>query len=202
MTARAGLAGENLRSTESMLRVDVIGEGTGSSQNHQDRTLHDIEFVSSSSGGVAMKPIIIFAVVCLGTCIAMGQSSSQSDEGAHVLALDNSWNRALETNDTKALDMLLANTFVSIDVDGSMQTKSEFLASLKTPGYQGPSQAVTEQSKVDVYGNSAVVVGVFRTQSVNKGKAVRRRERFVDTWVNINRTWKCVASVAVLIPSE
>ena len=150
-----------------------------------------------------MKPILTFVlVVCLGACMAVGQGSSQSDEGAHVLALDNSWNRALETKDTKALDMLLADTFISIDIDGSMETKGEFLASLKAPGYQAPSQAVTEQSKVDVYGNSAVVVGVFRTQSASKGKTLRRRERFVDTWVNINRTWKCVASVAVLIPSE
>jgi|SRR5215471_8146600 len=147
-----------------------------------------------------MKPILTIAVmVCLGACVAGGQSSSRSDEGAHVLALDNSWNRALETKDTKALDMLLADTFISIDIDGSMETKSEFLAGLKAPGYQAPSQAVTEQNKVDVYSNSAVVVGIFRTQSVSKGKTVKRRERFVDTWVNINRTWKCVASVAVLI---
>lgn len=125
----------------------------------------------------------------------------ESDEGAHVLALDNSWNRALETNDTRALDMLLAESFVSIDIDGSMQTKHQFLASLKVPGYHGPSQAVTEQSKVDVYGNSAVVVGIFRTQSVEKGKSVIRRERFLDTWVNLAGTWKCVASVAVLLPA-
>ena len=80
--------------------------------------------------------------------------------------------------------------------------KREFLASLKAPGYEAPAQAVTEQSKVDVYGDSAVVVGVFRTQVIHKGKSVTRRERFVDTWVNLNHTWKCVASVAVLIPSN
>jgi len=136
---------------------------------------------------------------CLGAGMAMAQSSS-SDEGAHVLALDNSWNRALETKDTKALDMLLADTFVSVDIDGSIQTKAEFLAGLKAPNYEAPAQAVTESSKADVYGNSAVVVGVFRTQSKNRGKTVTRRERFVDTWVNLNRTWRCVASVTVLIP--
>ena len=146
-----------------------------------------------------MKPILILAVVCLAGCLGEGQSSSQSDEGARVLALDNSWNRALETKDTKALDMLLADTFISIDIDGSIETKGQFLTGLKAPGYQAPSQAVTEESRVDVYGSSAVVVGVFRTQSVSKGKTVKRRERFVDTWVNINRTWRCVASVAVLI---
>jgi len=111
-------------------------------------------------------------------------------------------NHALENNDTKALDLLLADTFVSIDIDGSIQNKGEFLASLKTPGYQAPSQSVTEQSKVDVYGDSAVVSGVFRTRSIEKRKTVIHRERFLDTWVNLDHTWKCVASVAVLIPGK
>ncbi|HUA16663.1 MAG TPA: nuclear transport factor 2 family protein [Verrucomicrobiae bacterium] len=148
-----------------------------------------------------MKSILVFAVA-LVLSVGVGAQTSATDEGAHVLALDNSWNRALETNDTRALDMLLAESFVSIDIDGSMQTKHQFLASLKVPGYHGPSQAVTEQSKVDVYGDSAVVVGIFRTQSVEKGRSVTRRERFLDTWVNLNGTWKCVSSVAVLLPGS
>jgi ketosteroid isomerase-like protein len=149
-----------------------------------------------------MKPILAIVFALSTAVYVAAQTFSQSDEGAHVLALDNSWNRALETNDTKALDLLLAESFVSIDIDGSIQTKREFLASLKAPGYQAPGQAVTEKSKVDVYGESAVVYGVYRTRSVEKGKSATRRERFLDTWVNVNRTWKCVASVAVLIPSE
>jgi ketosteroid isomerase-like protein len=149
-----------------------------------------------------MKPLVAIALTLfLGAGLAAAQTST-SDEGAHVLALDNSWNRALETKDSKALDMLLADTFVSVDIDGSIQTKGEFLASLKAPDYEAPAQAVTEQSKADVYGNSAVVVGVFRTQSMHKGKPVTRRERFVDTWVNLNHTWRCVSSVAVLIPAS
>lgn len=153
-----------------------------------------------------MKPLLAIALTFwLGAGLSAAQTSSSqssSDEGTHVLALDNSWNRALETKDTKALDLLLADTFISVDIDGSIETKREFLASLKAPGYQAPAQAVTEQSKADVYGDSAVVVGVFRTQSTHKGKSVTRRERFVDTWVNLNHTWKCVSSVAVLIPAS
>ena len=150
-----------------------------------------------------MKVTVTIAIaIWVSVCPAMGQSSAQSDEGARVLALDNSWNRALETKDAKDLDLLLADSFISIDIDGSMETKKEFLTSLKAPGYEAPAQAVTEQSKVDVYGESAVVVGVFRTQVMHKGKSVTRRERFVDTWVNVNHTWKCVASVAVLMTSN
>lgn len=127
---------------------------------------------------------------------------SSSDEAAHVQALDNSWNRALETKDTKALDLLLADKFVSVDIDGSVQNKSEFLASIGAPDYHPPAQAVTEQSTVEVYGDSAVVVGIFRTKGVDKGRKYLNRERFVDTWVKIKGTWKCVAAITVLIAGK
>ena len=150
------------------------------------------------------KPIIAAGIVlllALATLTAFARQRGRSDEGGHILALDNSWNRALETKDTKALDLLLADTFVSVDIDGSMETKRQFLASIKAPDYH-PSQAVTEHSTVEVYGDSAVVAGVFRSKGVDKGKTYVRRERFVDTWVKISGTWKCVASVTVLIPSK
>jgi ketosteroid isomerase-like protein len=99
--------------------------------------------------------------------LTAAQQRSLSDEGGRVMALENAWNHALEAKDTKALDMLLANTFVSVDIDGSVSSRSEFLASIKSPDYQ-PSQAVTEQSTVQVYGDAAVVVGVFRSKERRK----------------------------------
>ena len=143
--------------------------------------------------------LALAAFLCFSFSTATAQNSG---DGSVVLALDNSWNRALESNDTKALDLLLADKFVSIDIDGSMQNKGELLASLKAPGYAAPTQAVTEQSRVDVYGDSAIVVGIYRTKGTDKGKPFLHRERFVDTWAKVGGTWRCVASVAVLMPAK
>ena len=148
------------------------------------------------------RQVWTLAVLMLTLSVALAQESQRSGEGAHVLALDNSWNRALEAKDIKALDLLLADTLKSVDIDGSMQSKAEFLASIKAPDYHPPAHAVTEQSSVDVYGDSAVVIGIFRTTGVNKGRKYVKRERFVDTWTRTNGTWKCVATIAVLIPGK
>jgi ketosteroid isomerase-like protein len=115
--------------------------------------------------------------------------------------LEKVWNRALEEKDTKALDMLLANTMVSVDMDGSIQSKGEFLASIKAPDYL-PSQAVTEQSTVQVYGDAAVVVGILRVKGTDKGKSFLHRKRFVDTWINTSGAWQCVATTSNLITSK
>jgi ketosteroid isomerase-like protein len=115
------------------------------------------------------KAFVVVGILLLGVALTVGQQQSLDDEGGRVLALENAWNHALEAKDAKALDMILANTFVSIDIDGSVSSKSEFLASIKAPGYR-PSQAVTEQSNVQVYGDAAVVVGIFRVTGTEKGK--------------------------------
>lgn len=138
------------------------------------------------------------AMLLLGVFSGGAQQATKSEEGGRVQALENAWNHALEVKDVKALDMLLANTFVSVDIDGSVASKGEFLASIKSPDYQ-PSQAVTEQSTVQVYGDVAVVVGIFRIKGVAKGKPYVHRERFVDTWVKISGAWQCLATTSTLI---
>jgi ketosteroid isomerase-like protein len=143
------------------------------------------------------------AIVALlyGAVLAAAQQQNLSDETGRVLALEKAWNLALEEKNTKALDMLLANTMQSIDIDGSIASKSEFLASIKSPEYQ-PSQAITEQSNVQIYGNTAVVVGIFRVKGTEKGKPYTHRERFVDTWIKINGAWQCVVTTSTLITSK
>jgi ketosteroid isomerase-like protein len=147
------------------------------------------------------KIIVIVGLLMLSAAVPVtGQNSVRDDEG-RILALEIAWNHALEAKDSNALNMLLANTFVSVDIDGSISTRSEFLAGIKAPEYQ-PSQAVNEQSNVQVYGNAAVVVGVFRVKGTEKGKPYVHRERFVDTWIRTNGIWQCVATTSTLITAK
>jgi ketosteroid isomerase-like protein len=150
-----------------------------------------------------MKKISLLGAVVLIASIAVsvrGQSGANDDAG-RIQALELAWNHALEGKDTKALDMLLGSNLVSVDIDGSISNKSEFLASIKAPDYQ-PSQAVIEQSNVQMYGDAAVVVGVFRVKGMEKGKPYVHRERFVDTWIKSNGTWQCVATTGTLIAGK
>jgi len=149
-----------------------------------------------------MKAKMLFTTGLLVAAAAISVwGQSRSDEAGRIQALELAWNHALEAKDAAAMDMLLANTMVSVDIDGSVVNKKEFLASVKSPEYQ-PSQAVTEQSNVQIYGDAAVVVGIFRIKGVEKGKPYVHRERFVDTWVKINGTWQCVATTSALITSK
>ena len=145
--------------------------------------------------------MVTVSLILLGVVFSAARQSTDSDEGGRILGLEKAWNLALEQKDVKALDMLLANTMVSVDIDGSVSSKTEFLASIKAPDYQ-PSQAITEQTSVQVYGASAVVVGIFRVKGTEKGKPFVHRERFVDTWIKNNDAWQCVATTSTLITTK
>jgi ketosteroid isomerase-like protein len=151
------------------------------------------------------KPVkALFAsavVLVILACSATFAQNAAKDEGGRVLGLENAWNHAIEAKDTKGLDMLLASTFVAVEIDGSISSKSEFLASIKDPEYK-PSQAVNEQVNVQVYGDATIVVGIFRIKGIEKGKPYVHRERFTDTWIKHDQTWQCVASHSTLIPSK
>lgn len=77
------------------------------------------------------KIVATVGLFLLAIAVAGAQQSGVSDEGGRILGLENAWNHALEAKDTKAMDMILGNAFISVEIDGSVSTRSEFLAGIK-----------------------------------------------------------------------
>jgi hypothetical protein len=146
-----------------------------------------------------MKTIIASRLLFAMCMLAVAQGAPDTEgERTRILALENAWNLAEQHKDTGALDGLLAATLAYTDYDGTFMNKAQFMASVKAPSLH-PEQIVNESMTAQVYGDSAVVTGVYREKGVNHGKTYLRRGRFTDTWVSENGTWRCVASQSTLI---
>jgi ketosteroid isomerase-like protein len=148
---------------------------------------------------MAKRLLLTTTMLLLGSLNPPAQQSPLSDEAGRVLALEMAWNHAIESKDANAIEMLMADSMVAVESDGTLANKKEYLSGIKAPDFQ-TSQALNEKNDVRMYGDTAVAVGVFRIKEVEKGKAVVHRERTVDTWIRVGGTWKCVAAVAVRIP--
>jgi len=145
---------------------------------------------------------LLIVLLCAMALVAPGQDASDSATKSKIAALEGAWNQAYKSGDAKALDTLLDNGIVLVNDDGSVQTKAEFLASVKPSGTQAGSQeqqVAPESLSVHVFGNTAIATGVFRAKGVEAGKAYLRRERFVDTWVYKDGKWVCVAASATTV---
>ncbi|HST11429.1 MAG TPA: nuclear transport factor 2 family protein [Terriglobales bacterium] len=142
-----------------------------------------------------MKTRVILSVLCLAASVALAQSSAANSHGneALLIALENAWNQAQLHHDSKALDALVAENFISTDNDGIFSTKAQFLADNKDASY-APSVMANSDEKVFLYENAAVVAGVYHAKGSYKGKPFDHYGRFTDTWVFQNGKWLCVAS--------
>jgi ketosteroid isomerase-like protein len=136
---------------------------------------------------------LLMAFICVASLLVMGQDDSSVQ--SKVIALEKAWNQAYKAGDTKALDGILDDQIVLINDDGSVQTKAEFLKTVKKSDSQ-EQQVAPESMSVHVFGSAAIATGVFRAKGVEAGKPYVRRERFVDTWVNKGGKWVCVATNA------
>jgi ketosteroid isomerase-like protein len=143
-----------------------------------------------------MRSIVILIALAFVTALPVpAQDNSDASVRSKIIALEKAWNQAYKLGDTRALDNLLDDQIVLINDDGSVQTKADFLASVK-PAKSQEQQVAPESMSVHVFGNTAIATGVFRAKGIEAGKPYVRRERFVDTWVYKDGKWVCVATDA------
>jgi ketosteroid isomerase-like protein len=148
---------------------------------------------------VMIAACMVMSIVIAAGILGAGQERPRpSDEEGRILALEMAWNHAEQNKDVAALDQLLASTLVYIDYDGSLQNKAQFLATAKSDSLH-PEQITNDEVAARVYGDAAVVTGIYREKGISKGKPYSRRGRFTDTWIKEKGTWLCVASQSTLM---
>jgi len=126
------------------------------------------------------------------------QTATPDAEQGRILALENSWNQAVQQKDTSAMSLLLGSELVYVDYDGKLMDKLQYIASVQSQQLH-PVHIASESMTVHLYGTTAVVNGVYRENGMKNGKPYMLRERFTDTWISRGRGWVCVASHSTLI---
>ena len=145
-----------------------------------------------------MRRVLVLVIFAVATAIWSTAQDTDATK-SKIIALEQLWNQAYKTGDTKALDSILDNGIVLVNDDGSVQTKSEFLASVKASGSKAATQeqqVSPESLNVHLFGATAIATGVMRVKGVEGGKPHTRRERFVDTWIYKGGAWACVGTDA------
>jgi len=144
----------------------------------------------------AKKFVFLSILAGLAPVLLWTQSGDDAGVRSKILALEHAWNQAEALKDLKTLDGLFDNALVYVDFDGTLRTKAEFLSRVKSAHIQ---QGLTESMTAQVFGNTAIVTGIYLDREIKDGKPILRRGRFVDTWVYKDSSWVCVAAQATPI---
>jgi len=143
----------------------------------------------------------LFSVIAVTAALFAQEKSAPSNDEIQITQLERAWNQAEARHDVAAVTNLVADTLSYIDFDGSIMNKPEYLKDITNTAYQA-DHLYDEGLKVVVYGNAAVVVGVYRETGNAKGKNYIHRVRYTDTWIRRGGVWQCAASQNTLIQGK
>lgn len=142
------------------------------------------------------RTLVCCLLLALSSMTAAAQKADPRE--SKLLILERLWNEAQVNRDSSALDQLVSSRFVNTEWDGEISDKQRFLADIKDPLFK-PTLANIQDVKMNFFGDTAVVTGIYHTQGTYHGKPYDHMGRFTDTWVFDMGKWQCVASHTSLL---
>ena len=141
---------------------------------------------------------VLLVVVAIG---AGARVYAQDAVTKELLRLEDVWGAAEAAKDGDTVGRLLAEDFVIVGPDGSMTAKAKYIEWIKANKDEFISAGDTDR-KVRVYGNAAVVTGLW-TQTVKGGSGtVTSRYRWTCVWIKqADGRWLSVAVQTVFVPT-
>ncbi len=140
------------------------------------------------------RMLMCFTLVLLAVAVQaqMGDKMGGGVEKA-IAGMEQQWAAAGKMSNPDPIAPLLADNFINMYSDGTMQNKAQTLAMTKAGKWE-----ISEISdvKVTVFGNTAIATGAWRGKGTGgDGKPVDAHERWVDTWMKMpSGKWQCIAS--------
>jgi ketosteroid isomerase-like protein len=117
-----------------------------------------------------------------------------------VKQAEKDFSAALTKGDFAAMDRLLASELSYTHSTGKVDTKTSYLASLKS-GTQKYQAVDYEDIQAKVYGNTALIFAVAQIKSETAGKPSGSHLRFLRVYVKKNGHWQMVAHESTKLPS-
>jgi ketosteroid isomerase-like protein len=144
---------------------------------------------------------VLFASLAVATVLLAQNKPAPSGDEIQIKQLERAWNEAEARHDAAAVTNIVADTLTYIDFDGSVMNKAEYIQDVTKTAYQA-DHLYDEGLTVTVYGNAAIVTGIYRETGTSKGKSYVHRVRFTDTWIKQGGVWRCAASQSTLIQGK
>jgi len=108
-----------------------------------------------------------------------------------LLKLEEQFAEAIIKNDPGAIERLVADDWIIINADGGIIDKERFLGVIKS-GTLTHEMMESDNMRVRVYGDSAVVTALTRTKGKFMGQEFTTHERATDFFVKLHGQWRCV----------
>jgi ketosteroid isomerase-like protein len=110
-----------------------------------------------------------------------------------VVEAERAWVEAHRRLDIVALERLMADDYKHIRADGVVVGKAEDLDSYQT-GDRHWDFAESDEYDIQIYGQTAVLIGRWRARGVNAGERFDYTARFVSVYVKRDGRWQMIVA--------
>ncbi|MDQ4121354.1 MAG: Rid family detoxifying hydrolase [Acidobacteriota bacterium] len=153
-----------------------------------------------------MKEILIglaitFAAFQISSAQSLNRSTANSKIEQELLKANREYDAAIVANDANALDKILADDFVYTNPDGEVRDKARQLAFARS-GELKFETGTSDDVKIRIYGNTAVMTGRFTAKGQFKDKSMEINERYTAVWIKQNGRWRLVAEQGNFIKQQ
>jgi len=147
--------------------------------------------------------ITLLAFAVAPSARAQEKSADSSATKTKLKEMEDTWEKAFVNKDHAAIGNMVADDFAGFSSKGKHLTKSQLLDEIKNET-DILSSAVNEKMDVHVYApNLATVCGTSTEKGKDKnGKEFTRSFAWVDTWMERNGKWECIAEAVMQFPEK
>jgi ketosteroid isomerase-like protein len=127
------------------------------------------------------KHILLTVIALLVTASAAAQNQHSTDLEEKILDLEHRWIKAATDKNSKAVSQFLAENYVFVGPDGSVEGTNEYLAEVAKTTWQ-----VNEISETRVipHGDTVIVLGKWRGKGTDSsGQPIDAVQRYSDVWI-------------------
>ncbi len=139
----------------------------------------------------------------LGMLLAI-PAAVRADAAADDAALrkwEDDWAKYAVAKDAGSIQTMLTEDYVVTDPGGQLETRAQFIASLKD-GSLAFTDVKYDEMKVSVYGDAAVLTAKLIIKATLSGHDISGEYRFTDVFIRKDGGWKSVAGqVGPIMPA-
>ena len=118
-----------------------------------------------------------------------------------LLKLEKEFTDAIVENDLESIGRLVTDDWIIIDPKGEIVDRARFFEVIKS-GTLTHEMMESQDFRVRVYGDSAVVTAVTRTKGKFMGQEFSTQERATDVFVKRDGRWQCVLTHLTRFPKK
>ena len=118
-----------------------------------------------------------------------------------LLKLERAFAEAIIQNDLESIGRIVADDWIIVDPNGEIVDRTRFFEVIKSDALTHDIME-SEDFRVRVYGDSAVVTAITSTKGKFMGEEFITRERATDVFVKRDGRWQCVLTHLTRVPKK